>query len=95
MDNSTPDFPPEYFIGLAGLSMLVGLVFFALYLTLVIWSLVWVAKDAEARGKSGFLLAILMFFTWPIGLLVWVVARPELRRAPPPLPFPNPPPMPH
>jgi hypothetical protein len=88
-----PDIPDEVWLGLSGM-MLIVLVFFAIYITLVIWSLVWVAKDAEARGKSGFLLAILMFFTWPIGLLVWVVARPELRSAPPPLRFPNPPPLP-
>ena len=63
-------------------------------LALLTWSLIWVAKDAEARGKSGPLLALLVFFTWPIGLLVWVVARPEPRRVPPPLPWPNPPPIP-
>src|SRR3954470_17066832 len=96
MQNSSPDIPPEFFAGLAGLSLvmvLVTLAFFAVYLTLLIWSLVWVARDAEARGKSGALLALLIFFTWPIGLVVWVVARPELRRVPP-LPWPNPPPLP-
>ncbi|HEV7405416.1 MAG TPA: hypothetical protein VGO11_20905 [Chthoniobacteraceae bacterium] len=91
MDNN-PNVPPELIFGLGGM-MLIMLILFALYMTLVIWSLVWVAKDAEARGKSGILLALLMFFTWPVGLLVWIVARPPLRFAPP-LPWPLPPPPP-
>ncbi len=56
--------------------------------------MIWVAKDAELRGKSGILLAVLIFFTWPLGLLVWVVARPELRYVPRPMPMPPPPPLP-
>ena len=94
MENS-PEIPPEVLFGIGGMfvMLLIGLVFFAVYLTLLIWSLIWVSKDAEARGKSGSLLAILVFFTWPIGLLVWMVARPELRMLPPPLPWPTPPPL--
>jgi hypothetical protein len=49
-------------------------------LVLLIWSLVWVFNDAEARGKSGCLVALLVFFlSWPISLLVWLVFRPERR----------------
>jgi hypothetical protein len=72
MENSN-DVPPELWFGMAAM-VLIMVIFFALYLTLVIWSMIWVAKDAELRGKSGILLAILMFFTWPLGLLVWVIA---------------------
>jgi hypothetical protein len=92
MENSN-DVPPELWFGMAAM-VLIMVIFFALYLTLVIWSMIWVAKDAELRGKSGILLAFLMFFTWPLGLLVWVIARPELPRMPPPMPLPPPPPLP-
>jgi len=53
---------------------LVGL--FALFL--YIWSLVWVYGDAERRGKSGCLVAILAaLIQWPVSLLLWLVFRPE------------------
>jgi hypothetical protein len=47
------------------------------YLALVIYSCRWAARDASKRGKSGFLIGLLAFLTWPIGLLFWVIARPE------------------
>jgi hypothetical protein len=41
-------------------------------------SLVWVYRDAEARNKSGILVALLvLLLNWPIGLLLWLVFRPE------------------
>jgi hypothetical protein len=43
-----------------------------------IWSVVWAYKDAVARGKSGILVALLVFFvSWPAGLLIWLVFRPD------------------
>ena len=49
-------------------------------LGLFIWSLVWVYGDAEKRGKSGCLVALLVFLLeWPISLLVWLVFRPDLK----------------
>ena len=55
-------------------SVLVGL--FALFL--YIWSLVWVYGDAERRGKSGCLVALLAaLIQWPLSLLLWLVFRPE------------------
>jgi hypothetical protein len=39
----------------------------------------WAARDAMERGKSGFLVGLLVFFTWPIGLLFWLVARPDAK----------------
>lgn len=52
--------------------------FFIAILALMFWSLWWVYDDAEARGKSGCLVAILVFLIgWPISLLAWVVFRPE------------------
>jgi hypothetical protein len=55
-----------------------GLGCIVIVVALMIWSLVWVYGDAEARGKSGCLVALLVFFlSWPISLLVWIVFRPE------------------
>jgi drug/metabolite transporter (DMT)-like permease len=52
----------------------------AILLALLVWSLVWVANDAEARGKSGCLVALLvLFLSWPLSLLVWIIFRPERR----------------
>lgn len=50
---------------------------------LFIWSLIWAYNDANKRGKSGCLVALLVFFvTWPAGLLIWLVFRPEEKRPP-------------
>ena len=47
-------------------------------LGLLIWSLVWVYQDAEQRGKSGWLVILMVFLlNWPVSLLVWLVFRPE------------------
>ena len=57
---------------------LVGAVIFG-FLYLLVWSLVWVYRDAEARGKPGWLVSLLvLFLKWPISLLLWVVFRPQL-----------------
>ena len=49
-------------------------------LGLLAWSLIWVYGDAEKRGKSGCLVALLVFLLeWPISLLVWLVFRPDLK----------------
>jgi len=45
-----------------------------------IWSIVWAYNDAEKRGKSGCLVALLVFLlTWPVGLIAGLVFRPETR----------------
>jgi hypothetical protein len=46
---------------------------------LIVWIfvIVWVYKDAEKRGKSGILWAIIVFFTGIIGLIIWFVVRPK------------------
>lgn len=59
------------------------LVFLLVALGVWLWSGVWIARDANARGKPGWLVAILaLFIAWPISLLVWIALRPEHR--PPP-----------
>ena len=60
----------------AGIMLLFGLTMICLY----IYSVIWAYGDAEQRGKPGCLVALLvMFFSWPLGLIMWVVFRPEQR----------------
>jgi hypothetical protein len=39
----------------------------------------WVAKDAKSRGMEGAIWIILMWFTGPIGLAIYVFSRPQGR----------------
>ncbi len=56
------------------IAVVFGLGFFALY----IFSIVWAYGDAERRGKSGCLVALLVvLLSWPVGLIAWIVFRPE------------------
>ncbi|ALJ00907.1 hypothetical protein [Rufibacter tibetensis] len=64
----------EVFLGLGLISLLIGLVGFVLY----ILSIIWAYRDAERRGKSGILIAILVAFAaWPLGLVIWLLIRPS------------------
>ena len=55
-------------------ALLVALVMLGLF----IWSLVWVYRDAERRGKPPLLVTLMVaFLSWPISLLVWLVFRPD------------------
>lgn len=52
-----------------------------LIIVLYVWSIAWAYKDAEHRGESGFLVALLVLLaTWPIGLIVWLIFRPDNKR---------------
>jgi hypothetical protein len=44
-------------------------------LTAFVASIVWVYRDAKRLGKRRILVAILVFATWPIGLVVWLFLR--------------------
>jgi hypothetical protein len=60
------------------LGTFVAVIVSLIFVGLVIWSLIWVYGDAEKRGKSGCLVALLVFLlSWPVSLLAWVVFRPE------------------
>jgi hypothetical protein len=37
------------------------------------------AMDAKRRGKSPFLVALLVIFFFPLGMLAWLIFRPELK----------------
>lgn len=55
------------------IGLCIGLPVFALF----VWSLFWAYRDAEQRGKSGCLVALLVFLlTWPVGLIIWILIRP-------------------
>jgi apolipoprotein N-acyltransferase len=55
-----------------------SLILFLLLFGLFIWSIIWSYSDAEERGKSGCLVALLVaLLSWPIGLIVWLVFRPS------------------
>jgi hypothetical protein len=52
--------------------------FLAAVLGLLVASLIWVYRDAEARNKSGILVVLLvLLLDWPLSLLLWFVFRPE------------------
>ena len=56
---------------------IIGIGMFVLYIASIIWAF----ADAEKRGKSGCLVAILVALaSWPIGLIIWLVARPDNKR---------------
>jgi hypothetical protein len=61
-----------------------------------VYSVIWITKDAEHRGKSGFLAFLFVFAAgWPFSLLWWVWLRPRFVEALPPLPLaPRKPPLP-
>jgi hypothetical protein len=40
-------------------------------------SLMWVAQDARKR-KKGFAVVVLCFFTFPYGILIWLLLRPDI-----------------
>ena len=55
------------------LFLLMGLLGVALYVA----SIVWAYRDAERRGKSGPLVALLVaLIAWPLGVVVWLLVRP-------------------
>lgn len=55
-------------------ALLLGLVSVAFY----VYSLVWVYRDAEARDTNPLLVTLMVgLISWPLGLLVWLLVRPD------------------
>ena len=46
-------------------------------LGMVVWTLWVCAADARRRGKSPVLVILLVLFSFPLGLLLWLLFRPE------------------
>lgn len=64
----------EFFLGLGIIGIILGLILLIIY----IWSIIWSYKDAERRGKPGWLVALIVaFLAWPLGLLIWLLVRPS------------------
>jgi len=65
----------------AGGMLVLALLFGVAVLALYVFSIMWSFSDAERRGKPGCLVALLVaLLSWPLGLLLWVIFRPEERR---------------
>jgi len=48
-----------------------------LFLLAIGVALGFVARDARLRGKPPILVAVLVMLTFPLGLLLWIILRPE------------------
>jgi hypothetical protein len=62
-----------------GLNMLelVVRIFGLLLIAILLGSVIWAMNDADKRGKPAWLVGILVLFTWPIGLIIWLIFRPD------------------
>lgn len=68
----------DFFAAFGLIGIVLGIVLLALY----IWSIVWAYRDANNRGKPGWLVALLVaLLSWPVGLVVWLLFRPTHSRA--------------
>lgn len=48
--------------------------FLVIFLAVVI---AWCVSDAKRRGKSALLVTLIVLFFFPLGLIVWLLFRPE------------------
>jgi hypothetical protein len=53
------------------------LLYVCVFFALLGWTLRVCAADARRRGKSPLLVIILIFLSFPLGLIVWLLLRPE------------------
>ena len=71
--------PPEFdelsLAVLAGIC-LIAVIFFFVW----IYVCIWVYRDAEKRGSSGALWALLVFFFGLIPLIIWLLVRPPIQQ---------------
>lgn len=51
--------------------MIPAMFFFLVFL----YSLAWVYEDANAHGKTGSMWLLIVWFTWPVGVLVYYLLR--------------------
>ena len=56
-------------------AFLSAMCFSVVMMVLYIGSLVWVYQDSEKLGKTGCLWVLIVFFTWPFGLIVYFLLR--------------------
>jgi len=58
---------------------IVQILLIAVFVVLLVASLLWVAADAQPRERSVLLVTLLCVLTWPIGPVVWMIVRPPPR----------------
>ncbi|WP_299700645.1 hypothetical protein [uncultured Pontibacter sp.] len=64
----------SFFTGLGLIGILIGM----MLLVFVVWSVIWSYYDARRRGKSPWLVALMvLFMVWPVGLVLWLMLRPQ------------------
>ncbi|AOS46313.1 hypothetical protein Verru16b_03414 [Lacunisphaera limnophila] len=51
---------------------------------LMIANAIWGFRDGRRRGRSGILVAMLVMWTFPLGVLLWLLFRPDLVGEPDP-----------
>lgn len=65
----------DFFIGMGFVGIIIGVVTLVIYF----WSIVWTYRDAERRGRPGWLVALLVaIISWPLSLFVWLLIRPRI-----------------
>lgn len=52
-----------------------GMLFTAVMLVLYVVSMVWLYRDSQAQGKTGCMWVLIAWFTWPFGLLAYILLR--------------------
>lgn len=61
-----------------GIALVISLVVLLVMFIVYIWSLVWLFRDANRRKCNALVITFLVaIFAWPIGLLIWLLARPR------------------
>jgi hypothetical protein len=63
-------------VGIIAIICVISLVFLIIWIYVAIW----VYRDAEKRGSSGALWALLVFFFGLIPLIIWFIVRPPIRQ---------------
>lgn len=60
------------------LTQLPYILLISLMICIPLWTVVWAARDAEARGWPEWLVApFVLLLVWPLGLVLWLLVRPE------------------
>lgn len=52
-----------------------NIIILLVFLILFLYSLAWVYQDANSHGKTGSLWLLIVWFTWPVGVLVYYLLR--------------------
>ncbi|MDO6391278.1 hypothetical protein Q4E40_14150 [Pontibacter sp. BT731] len=64
----------SFLTGLGLISIIIGIVL----LVFAVWSVIWSYHDARRRGKSPWLVALMvLLMVWPVGLIIWLLLRPQ------------------